>query len=152
MANSITFFVPGKPQPAGSKRAFVIKRKNGSFGASVTDACEKSKDWKSMVAFAAHEHKPDLLWDGPLELELWFHIVRAKGHFGSGKNSRKLKESAPKRPTVKPDTTKLTRAVEDALTGIVWKDDAQIVDQHCHKVYADEYGVYVTVRQVNNNN
>lgn len=146
--DSITFFVPGEPKPAGSKRAFAFKRKDGSLGANVTDDCKKSKDWKSMVAFVAHEHKPDALWDGPLELELWFHIVRIKGHYRSGRNSNQLKPNAPKRPTKKPDTTKLTRAVEDALTGIIWRDDAQVVDQHCHKVYADEYGVYVTIKQV----
>lgn len=45
--------------------------------------------------------------------------------------------SAPHYPAVKPDATKLVRAVEDALTGICWRDDAQIVNQDVRKRYAD---------------
>jgi Holliday junction resolvase RusA-like endonuclease len=40
-------------------------------------------------------------------------------------------------PTVKPDLTKLLRAVEDALTGVVWRDDSQIIHQVVNKEYAD---------------
>ena len=33
-----------------------------------------------------------------------------------------------------PDVLKLARGVEDALTGIVWRDDAQIVNESLNKV------------------
>lgn len=33
-----------------------------------------------------------------------------------------------------PDVLKLARGVEDALTGIVWRDDAQIVNESLSKV------------------
>jgi Holliday junction resolvase RusA-like endonuclease len=39
-------------------------------------------------------------------------------------------------PVVMPDATKLLRGLEDALTGVVWHDDAQIVSQHVEKRYA----------------
>ncbi len=148
MSWAIEFFVPGKPQPAGSKRAFPFKKKNGKLGVAVSDDNPKSHDWKSLVKLAAHEHRPDSLLQGPLEMELWFHVERPKHHFGSGRRSKILKPSAPTRPTKKPDTTKLTRCVEDGLTGIIWSDDAQIVDQHCHKVFADSPGVFVKIREV----
>lgn len=36
---------------------------------------------------------------------------------------------------VRPDVSKLIRATEDALTGIVYLDDAQIVEEHAYKFY-----------------
>ncbi len=38
---------------------------------------------------------------------------------------------------MKPDATKLVRALEDALTRIVWKDDAQVVTQVVHKRFGE---------------
>jgi len=43
-------------------------------------------------------------------------------------------------PTVKPDLTNLRKAAEDGLTGVVWKDDAQVVMGQTVKVYADRVG------------
>jgi Holliday junction resolvase RusA-like endonuclease len=86
------------------------------------------------------------LLHGPLHLSLVFCLARPKGHFGSGRNADVVKPSAPRYPTVKPDATKLTRAVEDAMTGIVWRDDAQVVDQYVTKVYDEPERVVVTVR------
>jgi Holliday junction resolvase RusA-like endonuclease len=44
-------------------------------------------------------------------------------------------------PTNPPDATKLLRSTEDALTGIVWKDDKLIVDQLVSKNY-QRPGIY----------
>ena len=119
----------GKPEPAGSKRAFVINGK-----AVVTDANKKSKPWQQEVKAVAVEHATELA-EGPLRLDVTFFLQRPKGHYGSGRNGHLLKASAPEYPMVKPDATKLLRGVEDALTGIVWKDDAQIVTQNVCKRY-----------------
>jgi len=73
--------------------------------------------------------------EGPLLLELTFWIPRPKGHYGSGKNAAVVKAGAPFAPTVKPDLLKLTRAVEDALTGIVYRDDSQITSETLQKAY-----------------
>jgi crossover junction endodeoxyribonuclease RusA len=64
-------------------------------------------------------------------------MPRPKGHYGSGKNELTVKNSAPKYPDKKPDCTKLLRALEDALTGILWIDDSQVVRQVVGKSYAD---------------
>lgn len=146
----ISFFVPGKPEPAGSKRAFVIK---GTGRAIVTDANAKSRPWKDAVLAAAIIARKEAgitePMQGPLQLDLTFTLLRPKGHFGSGKNDRNVKASAPAYPTSKPDTTKLTRGVEDACTSVLWGDDAQIVFQTAHKNYGTEQGVQVTVGHYN---
>jgi len=128
--------VYGKPQPAGSKRGFVNPRTKGVI---ITDANKNAKPWQQEVAGAAKSAMtlPSFPQTGPLSLLLEFYLHRPKGHFGSGKNAEKLKDSAPRSPAVKPDTSKLVRAVEDALTGIIWRDDAQIV----YQVAAKHYGL-----------
>lgn len=49
------------------------------------------------------------------------------------------------RPTVKPDNDNVEKAVCDALNGIAWHDDAQIVDSHCRKWYGEEPCVRVKI-------
>lgn len=130
----ITFYVHGKPEPAGSKRAFV-NPKTGK--AIVTDANAKSKPWKQEVAQTARLALPEGFTplDGPVRLVVDFYVARPKGHYGTGKNAGTLREGAPDYPTTKPDATKLLRGLEDALTGIVWRDDSQIVSQTVRKRY-----------------
>jgi len=78
-----------------------------------------------------------------------FVLNRPKAHYGTGKNARMLKPSAPTEPTVKPDLIKMARAVEDAMSGIVYKDDSQVCKyRNLEKRYAldgEVEGVYVTV-------
>lgn len=134
------------PKTAGSKRAFVIPGKNGAGPrAIVTDACKTSRDWKGDVkrfAVGVYQRAP---LEGALILELIFRLPRPKSHFRSGKNSHLLKENAPRYPAVKPDVLKMTRAVEDALTGILWRDDAQIVREVLEKTYANDVDTRIGV-------
>jgi Holliday junction resolvase RusA-like endonuclease len=85
--------------------------------------------------YAEHPELPFGMWDGPVGLAVVFHLRRPKGHFGTGRNADRVKASSPAWPCVKPDCTKLLRGVEDAMTGIVWRDDAQVVEQMVSKVY-----------------
>lgn len=141
--------VTGIPAPAGSKSAFAIKRGGVYTGKTVvTDSGgEKTADWKRTVKFFVREHfasqPPE---DGPLGMLLVFMMPRPKGHFRSGKHAGKLKPTTPQYHCKKPDTTKLVRGVEDAMSGVVWRDDTQIVKQHAVKIWADESpGVFILV-------
>lgn len=131
-AQAVSITVYGRPQPAGSKRA-LVHRHTGRV--VVTDDAKLSRPWKQQVARAALAQTAGQLLDGPLALTVLFVLARPKGHYRTGRNSELVRDSAPSWPTVKPDTTKLLRAVEDALTGVVWRDDAQVVRQLAEKVY-----------------
>lgn len=55
-----------------------------------------------------------------------------------------------KYPTVKPDLDNFCKAV-DAFNGILWKDDAQIIEMTAVKQYADEehpFGIVLTIMEV----
>ena len=128
----IEFFVPGTPAPAGSKRAFTPK---GWKRPIITDACKRTKPWQQEIKSVAIENYQGDLLAGALRLTLVFRVARPQGHMRTGKNAGEVRESSPTWPIVKPDVLKLTRAVEDALTGIIWRDDSQIVQEVLSKVY-----------------
>lgn len=129
------FTVYGRPQPGGSKRAFPRKSKDGKLSVAVVDMNEKKvRPWKNeieMVASSLIGTRP--MYEGPLMLVVDFYMPRPKHHFGV----HGVKRRAPRYPTVRPDATKLLRPLEDALSGILWKDDAQIVEQIVRKRYGD---------------
>lgn len=130
---NIRFCVYGRPQPRGSKRGFV---RGGRV--VMTDMNPHSGEWMNLVRDQAVQAMGDLpLMEGPLKLGVTFYMPRPKGHYGSGRNANVIKPSAPMFPHVAPDTTKLLRAVEDALTGTVYRDDAQIVIQMALKRYGE---------------
>lgn len=142
----VEFWVPGIPAPAGSKRAFYIEKLKRAV---ITDDCKRSKPWQADVkhfAFSAMNGQPAL--EGPVRLEAVFRMPRPKGHYGTRQGQSRLHDWAPMHPTSKPDATKLLRAIEDAMTGIVWKDDAQVVHQTVEKLYGERPGVLIRVMKI----
>jgi Holliday junction resolvase RusA-like endonuclease len=134
----IEFTVFGQPQPGGSKRAF--RTKTGQI--VVTDANPKAQPWKTLVAQEAGEVMEGReVLRGPLSVRFAFYFRRPKGHYGK----KGLLPSAPAYPASRPDCLKAARAVEDALSGVVYRDDAQIVHEVLEKHYGTER-VEITIR------
>lgn len=127
------FTVQGKPVPGGSKS--IMRPPNLQGRTVVVDSNQKAvKPWRQEIQIIAGTlMKSRQLFEGPLVISVDFYQLRPKWHTGK----RGVKPTAPKFPTGAPDATKLLRPVEDALTGILWKDDAQVVEQHVRKLYGD---------------
>ena len=70
---------------------------------------------------------------------------RPQGHYGTGRNEGKLKESAPRYLSKTPDTLKLGRAIEDAITGVIWRDDSQVVEHYLSKRFGARYTTIVRI-------
>lgn len=129
---ALAFTVHGEVVPGGTVRPVPIRQ----GGRTVTtlapgrdaEQARRMASWSGKVATAGAEamHGRDLL-TGPLVVRMGFYRPRIKGHFGTGRNAERLKNSAPLYPTTRPDNLKLARLTEDALTGIVWRDDSQVV-------------------------
>lgn len=148
----IEFHALGHAKPAGSKDTGVVYRA-GPNGTKipVTDATgkiktfvkdksgEEGKVWRRNVANAGHDamNGRELL-DGALYVEITIVRLRGPGHYGQGRNRGRLLPSAPTYPAVMPDVLKLCRATEDALNGVVWRDDSRNVCMHIEKVYAED--------------
>ncbi len=140
----VEFFVPGKRiATAGSKTAF----KTASGQMVYRHASKFTKPWMDTVKFFAMSEYLDKVQTGPLGLIIWFHMSRPNGHYGTGRNAGILKESAPKYPTGRPDLSKCVRAIEDSLTGIIWKDDSQVVYLQTGKLYDDKTGAHIIITE-----
>ena len=140
----LSFRVFGIPRPGGSKRAFYNKKLGRAM---IVDSSNKVKSWKQDVKEAAIMNAGNIVpLICPIELEVVFYMPRPKAHYRTGKHAGELKENAPKWHTHKPDTTKLLRGTEDALTGILWKDDSQIFRQLIVKMYDEIPGADISIR------
>jgi len=153
-----TFCVLGTPQQRGSKISHPIYRngkpvfKNGRVQCIARDQNDKkSKVWTEevkAVAFAAmHDVGIVGVTYDPIEIEIDFYFVRPKSHYGSGKNQRQLRSSAPELHTKSPDLDKLCRCFGDALSKVVWYDDKQIYKWIASRHYTTEMDrTEVTIR------
>ena len=137
----IEFTVIDKPEPAGSKKAFPFRRRDGSLGANVVDDNDKAKGWKRSVAVEARIAYDGPLLEGALKLQIALFFPRPKGHFGT----KGLKDAAPSHHLVRPDATKCLRGIEDALQGVLYRNDSQIVLQIVSKQFGEPGRAEITV-------
>ena len=145
--------VYGLPAPQGSKRAFALKKGGVYTGrvAVVESSHDKVKTWRNDVMAAASLVKQWPALEGPLRVTMTFYLPRPKAHLTTGRLAGQVKPSAPAHPSGRPDTGKLARATEDALTAAgIWRDDSQVVHCFLIKQYADhrEPGALIRIRQL----
>lgn len=153
---SLTFTVPGTPAPGGSKNAFAMKRRDGSLVMrggnpiiNIVDAGKGNKEWRRSVAIMARrvmDSAPPFV--GPVSLNIDFTFARPTSHYRGESKLNDLRNSAPKFRTQKPDALKLARSTEDAMTGIVYVDDAQVVELFVSKAWGEASGAEITVTEI----
>ena len=144
-----TFFVPGTPIAQGSKNAFVSPKTLKAHVVETSHA--KLQDWRFLIEAYAGKHRPDKPSKKAIVLTARFLIIRPKGHYGTGRNAKELNRLASRFPTGNRDLDKLARAIGDALTGIFYADDSQVVDLFTIKRWCDRFdekeGCWITVRE-----
>ena len=144
MEDLVDITVYGSPAPQGSKKAFMPR--GARFPTMVESAGDKLKDWRATITLAAGTamgERPAV--DGPVCVKVIFFFLRPKAHFGTGRNNGQLKASAPDRHTKMPDVDKLARSGLDSLTGVVFRDDSQVVELTAGKAYAEKAGAHIHV-------
>ena len=122
------FRVLGLPKPQARPRA--VSR--GKF----VKVYSPSTEWKEAVKYAAT--KQETITAEAIEVSLEFYFDRPKSHYGTGKNADKLKASAPRFHTKKPDVDNLAKAVLDACQDAgLFKDDSAVITLEVSKFYID---------------
>src|SRR5262245_50811604 len=121
-------------------------RRDGKAPLVITrDANPKRKDWADRIAKeAALAMGGRPLLDCTLVATFMFVHPRPKDHYRA---NGALKESAPTHKSTRPDLGKLIRAAEDAMTGIVYRDDALIVREVNEKPYGEPARVEITIEE-----
>ena len=75
--------------------------------------------------------------DGPIEANLIFYFSRPKSHYGTGKNSNKLKDNIDTWHSKKKDLDNLIKFVLDSLNHKAYLDDSQICIINSAKLYTN---------------
>lgn len=137
---TINFRVNGIPAPQGSKRWLPNGR--------LIEDNPATKPWRATVADAALAARIaqgiNTVLDCPCSLSIVFAFPRPKSHYGK----RGLLPSAPQWKGTKPDIDKTSRAILDAITHVLIRDDAQIVSLSAAKRFTtdDEIpGAFITL-------
>ena len=135
----MTFDVIGPPATKGSGRAYTVRRKDGRIGVRVTADHAGLKAWERSIstaalAWRASQREPVIPPGVPVKLVLAFRLPRPHT-YSSKRYASGLLEAPPH--TTKPDLDKLIRAVKDALTGVCYADDSQVVCVEAIKRYHD---------------
>jgi len=128
----IQVFVPGIPQPQGSKNAYIRGNR-----AVLVEANKKLPNWRKQLAEKLETANVSCQpLEGAVTLEVIFLMPKAKSN----------KKDYPHQ---KPDLDKLLRAVNDSATdaGII-NDDSQVVQILAWKLWAEnEPGAVITFRK-----
>ena len=124
----LEFTLPGPPRPKERPR----------FGGPRPRTPERTKEYQGAIANVALVAKqrrrlenralPAWPMDSTYEIECWFHFKKKLDSLPDGDNCLK--------------------AVNDALEGVLWKNDRRVLDMHCHTSYEqaeDMTKVLVTV-------
>ena len=137
MSERLEFEVLGPAAPQGSMRAFTINgkarlssdnKKTGPYRQECGWAARRALGSREMPLFGKHV---------PVRIVIDFYFPKPP----SAKKSRLF-------PSVPPDLDKLCRATFDALKGIAWVDDGQVVQVRATKLYAKMATTIVTIEEI----
>jgi len=139
----VTFNLWGEPKGQGRHRSYNTKQ-----GVRVNvDPSAKEKANIGMVV-QGYADKLDRMLEGPIMASFIYWHKRPKNHYRTGKFSDKLKATAPKVKASMPDLDNLDKLLMDAMQGILFKDDKQIVIKWSGKFYNKRPGTSVILEEL----
>jgi Holliday junction resolvase RusA-like endonuclease len=133
----VNLFIPGLPVAQGRPR-FTAFHVGPHARVKVYDP-KRSAEWKAHVQAQVRLAKliPDVVNGDAMSLDLRFVLPRPK--------------NLPKRVVhhlKKPDLDNLVKAVKDALTGLLYARDSQVVTLTATKKYGAKTGVRIRVKEM----
>lgn len=134
--------IPLEPQPKLRPRFRVVR------GRVFTHTPYQTKAFENQVAALYLEKAKGGMFEShkPLQVKLYFGMTVPKSF---SKKKRADIENDLLLHTVKPDLDNLTKSVLDALNGVAWYDDAQIVDLQVRKGYSLDGGhIEIYIKQL----
>jgi Holliday junction resolvase RusA-like endonuclease len=127
---ALEFVVVGPPRGKGRPRSRVVKGKGRAFASVYTDKATRTYE-NQIAAVAAEAMNGAPLFEGQLSITIIATFLPPKS---VSKKTRAEMLSGCIRPTTKPDWDNLSKCT-DALNGIVFRDDSQIVTGRVAKIY-----------------
>ena len=137
----MTFTIPG--EPVGKGRPRVVKK--GAFTQTYTP--EKTASYENLVKLEFQRQCNERFSEQQLRMYIKAYFGLAKG---DSKRKRNAKLCGSVRPTKKPDADNILKCVADALNGLAYNDDCQIVKAVVEKHFAEIPRVEVTIEEAHN--
>jgi Holliday junction resolvase RusA-like endonuclease len=138
MSDSVTFTVDGNPVPLARP---VLSRTGKASGRVWLHDPNKEKKlaFRNTVRqklFGEGEERILFPLHSPIAIDIVFLIPAPKNHFvGVDRDRGELKKSSVGLWPSKPDIDNLDKFVLDALQGLLFVNDGQVVEQHIWKAY-----------------
>jgi len=139
MTMMITFKVDANP--VGKQRARYARR--GNFVQTYTP--DKTRNYEALLKEAAIEamgsSEP---LETPVSLYLYIRVPIPKSF-----SKKRVQDclNGSEQPMKKPDSSNVLKSVEDAMNGVVYIDDCQIINHHITRVYSTLAGVDICVKE-----
>ena len=136
---TLNFTVLGIPATQGSMRIYMTKgRPRMKSDSSKTMPFRQEVGWTALRARADAGYN-DIMYGRhvPVAISIVFYLP-APQTMPAGRFV----------PSVKPDVDKAVRLVFDALSGVIWVDDGQVVELHAYKRYDDPPRVSIKIEEV----
>lgn len=129
----INITIPGEPVAKGRPR--VTK-------AGITYTPAKTQGYENLVKMCYMEQGNGKKLEGELQtaIRAYFQIPKS-----TSKKKAKLMEEGEIRPTKKPDADNIIKIVLDALNGLAYNDDSQIVSVRVEKFYSYKPRVEIAI-------
>ena len=127
--------------PVGKQRARYARR--GNFVQTYTP--DKTRNYEALLKEAAIEamgsSEP---LETPVSLYLYIRVPIPKSF-----SKKKVQDclNGLEQPMKKPDSSNVLKSVEDAMNGVVYIDDCQIINHHITRVYSTLAGVDICVKE-----
>lgn len=131
----IQFTVPGRP--VGKARPRVTR-----WG---TYTPKRTKDYEDAVKQAYKSVYKDGPIKGPIRIEITFYMYIPKN---TSQVRTKAKIEDEILPTKRPDFDNMTKCITDALNGLAFEDDNQVVEAHIYKKFSDEPRAEVEIQRI----
>jgi Holliday junction resolvase RusA-like endonuclease len=135
----IHFQVEGDPKGKGRPRFSRV----GSFTKIYTD--KQTLTYEAMIAtFAKQAMGTSEPLKTPVSVFLYVRLPIPQSY---SKKRREACLNGSEKPCKKPDIDNIAKTYLDAMNGVIFVDDTQVIDLHVKKVYAEKAGVNVMVME-----
>ena len=134
----ILFEVPGQPQGKGRHRTG-----RTPDGRPVMYTPKKTKTYEKLIAISFMQRYPGFNpVEGPVQVDIVALFTIPKSRSKKDKEAMRRNEIFP---TDKPDEDNIRKAINDALNGLAFSEDAHVVYAHTSKHYSDRPLVCVRI-------
>ncbi len=135
------FIVEGKPQGKARARTYYDKR----AGKMRSFTPDQTKSYEDLIRWSYKAAGGQYMDDAVLQVEIQAHYPIPKS-WNRGKTNEAVRGIT--RPTVKPDCDNIIKVVLDALNGVAYYDDKQVVCVACNKYYGERGYLKITIQRI----